>query len=327
MSGEDITIHDLWIQQQNYNQDIGSLQPRTSAEWMQNYILGVVSELGELLEEVKWKHHRVSRASEFSHNTVEQLADITKYVISMWQVVGITPDQMIGYTYEKGKILEQLLKQETQPELSGRNIIMLDLDGCLADFRSGFLQWLELSPWKHRLKPTDIAERIHMDIDHGWDYGDYHAAKLQFEKDGGYYHLPAMSLMIESIKYMREQGWYIIVYTARPYTVYKRIWGDTWRWLENHTCSVDELHFGHEARVVRAIDLAKSNKVISIEDDPTLIVRYISSGIPVYVEHQPYNRIISDHPLLFRSYGSLPVHVTVKYLNILAKRIEEPNYV
>ncbi len=286
---KDPQLHDIWIQQQNYNEDIRKENLQTNSQWMQNYILGVVSELGELLEEIKWKQHRVQSASDFGHNTVDQLADITKYVISMWQVIGCTPQDLLHWTYDKGIILEQLRKQERKKSPTGRDIIMLDLDGTIADFRRGFLTWLEQSSWKNKLKIKNEYIGLHLDLDNGWTFRDYSLAKLEFESEGGYYGLFPIKVMKSTVNVLRSIGWYVIVYTARPYKEYKRIWGDTWRWLNYIGPPVDELHFGYDTRIIRAEELRQKNHVVALEDDPTLISRYLQSGVPVFMYPQPYN--------------------------------------
>jgi len=180
--------------------------------------------------------------------------------------------------------------QETRPAIQQANIIMLDLDGVIADFRRGFMEWIADNDWKDILtiKEEDIG--LHLDINNGWDFKLYNRAKVAFEKDGGYSLLPIYTNTKMAINTLRSSGWYIIVYTARPYSTYKRIWGDTWIWLRDNDITVDELHFGYDDRVLVASDLAVQNHVVAIEDDPLLIRRYNGSNIPVFIYPQPYNQ-------------------------------------
>lgn len=287
--GKIIELYDVWIQQELYNREIFRRQQRTSAEWMINYILGAHSELSELLDETSWKTHRVHSVTEFGPNVIEELTDITKYVFSMWQMIGATPQDMIYYTYQKGRILEQLLRQEGMNPPVGEKIVMLDLDGTVADFRQGFLDWLSQSPWKDSLRIAKDQVGLHLDLNNQWDFREYEEAKLDFEANDGYSLLPVVKRIRSLIRILRLLNWKIIVYTARPYHKFKRIWGDTWTWLENNGVIVDELYFGYESRIAKARDLAAHNTVVAIEDDPTLIARYDMSGIHVFVSPQPYN--------------------------------------
>ena len=287
---EDVDIYKLWIQQQNYNADIRTIQQKTDAEWMINYILGTMSELAELLEEMNWKQHRFTTLNSFGPNVEEELADITKYVISMWQLMGHTPQTMIDAMYEKGVILSQLLRQDTIPTIQGRQVLLLDLDGCIADFRTGFYNWLSSSSWKELIVREKMNRNLHLDIEQGWEFTVYHEAKLAFEREGGYSTLPPIEGIIRLVNAMADSGWYVIACTARPYSQYKRIWKDTWLWLLKHGVKVNELHFGSDLRVEMARALSLNNEVAAIEDDPIMIGRYNSCSITTFIVPHAYNR-------------------------------------
>jgi len=286
------TLSDIWKQQQIYNRKVMELQHKTSSEWFINYLLGVTSQLSELLKESHWRDSSITSVAEFGPNTAEELADITKYLLSLWQILGYSEEDMLSSVYQKGTMLEQLMYQETRPKLIDRNILILDLDGVVANFREGFMAWLSGTTWKDTLTLDNRDIGLHLDINNGWNYHNYHQAKIQFEQCGGYGLLPPIERIKKCVNALHRVGWYVIVYTARPYTVYKRIWGDTWRWLQEHEIEVDELHFGFDSRVIAASYLAEDNHVISIEDDPTLIKRYVGCNIPVLLCPQPYNQNI-----------------------------------
>jgi hypothetical protein len=303
-------LYDLWIQQQEYNSKIFRDQHRSDVEWMINYILGAHSELSELLEETNWKKHRIKNIHDFGPNIIDELCDITKYVISMWQLLGASSQDMIEYTIQKGVILEQMLRQEKAAPLVGRNILMVDLDGTLADFRAGFFDWLKNSEWKEvlfEIKPSQLG--LHLDINNGWDYKNYNEAKLAFERGGGYQNLPSITNIALAVNALSINDWYIIVYTARPFVKLKHIWGDTWKWIVKNNLKVNELHFGYESRVIRAQELSTKNLVVALEDDPTLIDRYEISGIPVFISEQPYNLDIPSTKLVQRMPTVSPISI------------------
>lgn len=282
-------LEDIWKQQKDYNYLVQEQQRQTSSEWMINYILGTMTELTELLDETNWRTHRVKRVDQFGPNVAEELADITKYVFSMWQIMGYSQQDMLQAMSQKGELLQQLIMQEMRPAITGRNILMLDLDGVVADFRKGFLDWVSTSQWKDTLTISADQIGLHLDLNNSWDYQAYNQAKIAFEQEGGYHKLPVIPQVSLAVNSLYRVGWHVIVYTARPYSTYKRIWGDTWNWLKQHNILVNELHFGYDSRVVAASALAESNFVIALEDDPTLIRRYEGCKIPVIVYPQPYN--------------------------------------
>jgi hypothetical protein len=294
-------LQTIWEQQLAYNNLIKLQQERTSSEWMINYLLGITAQLSQLLEQTNWRKHPITDITEFGPNVSEELADLTKYVFSMWQVMGFTPLDMLDAMYQKGEILQQLMYQDVRPPLQNLNILMLDLDGVVADFRKGFISWLENTNWGKILTIKDEDIGLHLDLNNGWDYRAYYQAKIEFEKEGGYSHLPSIKQIKHTVNTLKQIGWYVMVYTARPYSTYKRIWGDTWTWLRERDIHVHELHFGYDDRVIAASFHSDNNHVVAIEDDPVLIRRYLGCGIPVFVYPQPYNQDMPiNSPLLKR---------------------------
>jgi NTP pyrophosphatase (non-canonical NTP hydrolase) len=293
------SLDEVWEKQQSYNDAIRQQHPnKTNSEWLINYILGATSELSDLLQQTNWRNNSIYTVDEFGPNVIEELADVTKYIFSLWQLMGLTPLDMLNSMALKGEILNQILYQETRPPIKNHNILMLDLDGVIADFRQGFMQWVFHTRWAEILVIKEEEIGLHMDIDHSWDYRAYNQAKIEFEREGGYSLLPTIKSVKMAVNTLKRIGWYIIVYTARPYTTYKRIWGDTWLWLKDHDIEVDELHFGYDERVLTASYFLNNNHVAALEDDPTLIKRYVSCNIPVFVYPQPYNRLSFTSPLV-----------------------------
>lgn len=297
------TLDEVWRQQIAYNHKIRSSNKKSEEEWMTDYILGTISELGELLKEVNWKHHRSPHIPEFGPNTLEELADITKYIISMWQLLGVGPADMLEMMWHKGEILNQLLRQEKGDIVDGRNVLILDLDGVISDFRSGFIEWLKDSKWSSILAAGDSQIGLHLDINNGWGYPNYEKAKLEFEEQGGYSNLPHMKQEVIAVQELIKKGWYVAVYTARPYSYFKRIWKDTWTWLLQHGIKPDALYFGYTERVLTAEKLHQNNHVVAMEDDPILIHRYSGCGIHTFMIDQPYNEHISNSLYIHRAYN------------------------
>lgn len=292
-------IYKVWKDQLDYNTIVKVGEDRTQGEWMQNYILGAMSEMGELLRETPWKAHRQQNITHSVRtNMAEELADITKYVFSLWQLLDYNCDDMISCLNAKHEVLMQLLYQETETSHKNKMILMLDLDGVVADFRTGFLHWLAQQAKSPLMHMSSQEFGLHMDIDHGWDYASYDSLKREFEESGGYGRLPCYMNVVEAIRSLQRRNWFVIAYTGRPTTAYKRIWRDTWLWLSGWRIKPEELHFGNEERIAYAQKKAIHNKVVALEDNPILIQRYIASGIPVVVVPQPYNRTMPSLPLL-----------------------------
>lgn len=306
----EITLESLWEQQAQYNQKVKEIQQRSQVEWTETYLLGLVSEIGELLQECNWKKHRLHSSEEFGPNVPEELADLTKFIFSLWNNLGYGPDEMLQSCWQKGIALEQKFQQEHRPRLANKRVLLLDLDGCIADFRTGFERWVERHPQFRESLPSMRREEgftLHMDIDSNWPFSEYTKAKLEFEKGGGYATLPAYDELLKSIYHLQRMGWYVIVWTARPGKQLKRVWRDTWEWLLKSGLQPDEFHFGGDERISDAVRLVGAgNHVLAIEDNPDLASRYVSNRIPVILVSQPYNRA-------FEGQGIFPLNPHLKY--------------
>jgi hypothetical protein len=285
----------LWDQQEQYNKIIRDIEGIQDPEyWTEKFLLGMTSQVDEVLREIKWKKHRNEKNKHIiKQNILDELADMNKFLISMCQIWGFTSEDLTNATYEKGKILEFKHKMEFQPPLVGRNIIITDIDQTLGDYKKTFLQWIGGATLR---TIAESDEQLLMDEDMEMIYPDYYKLKEQFEEEGGYRNVIPYDDAIELLRYQNTIGTYIIATTARPSQRYHRIFRDTLYWFEKLGISIDELHMMADGRVLLAYELSKMNNVILLEDDPNIIIRASKSGIKTHVRHHPYNSHLADLP-------------------------------
>jgi NTP pyrophosphatase (non-canonical NTP hydrolase) len=283
-----VTLPEIWEQQKQYNERIFQIQKRSSAEWMQTYLLGLVSESGELLEEMRWKNHRLETKEEFGPNVPEELVDLTKYIFSMWLLMGKTTEEMLDLTYAKGQYMEFLLTQEQAPLLP--NVVVFDIDDVLADTRSAILTSLA-----QRFKP--INTEIHIDLEHLLRFDAYREQKSIFEMQGGYAAIQPLYPIALLFNELRLQEYSIVCYTARPVQVFKRIRKDTFNWFKQFNVLPDKILFGREERITYCAQLkAQGKQVVLVEDDPTLARRAKLNEIKTVVPNRGYNQIVANFP-------------------------------
>lgn len=291
------SLEKLWLKQKIYNEHIrGSDEKIDPEDWTEKYLLGMVSEIGSVLDEINWKRNRKHIKKICKDHLGYELADLTKYLMSLWDLWGFTPEDMLQYVYEKTAVLEQQYVQEFAQFPHSSRVAIVDLDGTISDWRRSFGAWIGSDKLKN--VPDDPAHSIAYDVDNGISYPEYYAMKDKFEEEGGYRNIYAYPDGVAVIRHMLDTGIYVIIYTARPVHRWHRIWLDTWVWLENHNILPESLYFGSEPRILLAKDLmAKNNDVLLFEDDPELIRRALSSGIRVIARRHHYNKSI-NHPML-----------------------------
>lgn len=297
-----MSLSTVWEQQLLYNHKIKQqLRQYDQAEWTKEYLLGIVSEVDEVLREINWKKHRKDVISVIDKgNLAIEFADLTKLIFSLWQSWGFNEYQMLEYVNQKSCMLEFIYRQE-QLEFQGRdNILMVDLDGTIADFRSGFLYWLFNSGYIDQL-PLDPRTSLIMDQDLNWETADYLKWKDEFERSGGYADLLPFRDGIQFVKYAALAGWKIVVVTARPINI-SRIWFDSLCWLEEQDISPTMLWLENEQRISRAAQYKKAGlTVAALEDNPKYVSRYARAGIECAVRAFPYNLGIADIPNVLRT--------------------------
>lgn len=303
----------VWEKQKAYNLKVRQRKPMGWEEWMKDYLLGVVTEMDEVLGEINWKAHRKGKNID-RINLARELADITKYLFSAWDWAGYSAQDMLYFVHEKSLEMEAQWRQDfeiTYPP--GCPIIIFDIDGTLADYRKGFVRWLEK---KHQgALPPDRSKSLAMEIDLGLSYPTYVKYKEEFESSGGYAALPLYSDVPEALRELSEWGVHFLAYTARPALSHSRIWNDTWSWLirSNIETFFSELRIGKEQRIARACELMEQgHRVVIVEDEPDTAIRASAAGITVFMRNQPYNEGV-EHTNIIR-FDSFPTILISSYL-------------
>ena len=283
-------LEKLWQQQIAYNKKIRARElPDNKEYWTKQYLLGIVSEINEILQEINWKIHRRGHPTN-RNNLGRELADLTKYLWCLWELHEFSSNDMLEFIKDKSNELEIQYQQDFNFEIApGQDIIITDIDGTIGDWRKAFFDWALSKGYKSLNQ--DAAKTLNIEIDLGISYPEYFRLKEQFESEGGYQSLePYIDayLLLERAAY---QGAKIIAYTNRPAFTYGRIWSDTWRWIQKNNLPIHELKIGSEQRIMRACRLHKDgHKVTMLEDDPSLALRAAVANIYVLLRDQPYNR-------------------------------------
>ena len=291
----------VWASQVEYNKRVRAIEnPEDFEYWMKQYLLGAISEVDEILQEINWKSHRRGHPMNLD-NLARELADLTKYVFCMWEWSGFTSDQMLAHIQAKSLELEERFTQDFERHLPhSAPVVISDIDGTLGDYRAAFYQWL-IDTHNTDL-PIDLASNLAIEVDLAIPYSQYEKYKAEFEATGGYGLLPIYADAAILLEELAQREVAVILFTARPAQHYSRIWSDTWQWLKQcaTTACVSELHIGASKRISRACTLVgKGHPVVLLEDDPTLALRAAHAGVTVLLRNQPYNQGIT-HPNIHR---------------------------
>lgn len=293
----------LWDEQKSYNWKIMADQLTSSqSHWAKQYLLGMIGEVDEVLREINWKSHRPIKAIVKS-NLARELADMTKYLLCLWQVYGYSPEDMLRYSIEKTEEMAQLYRQDFDSEPHLQRVIISDVDGTLGNWRKAFIDWCLKKNIPIKSDTTDNNPSMNMEVVLGIPYEDYVQYKKDFEENGGYLTLEPFISSIDTIQTLCGiHDVELIIYTHRPFDRYSRLWSDTWRWLRDIGLSsyMRALYIGGEERIAKGLELKANHcEVVMLEDDPGLALRAANAGLSVYLRSYPYNAKVS-HPNIIR---------------------------
>jgi NTP pyrophosphatase (non-canonical NTP hydrolase) len=292
----------IWEQQRCYNEVVKAIENRPDTNWAEVYLLGLIGEVNEVLEVTHWKRHKKHSDEPIRENIADELVDLTKYVFCLWQEYGFGLDEFLESLWEKGETLEKEIQHEFYPP-DGRNVLVTDLDGTIADFRAGFAEWLRL----HNIEAGE-TQSLSVDLDTGLPYEVYNSIKSDFEASGGYAKLPAYRDGVEMIVNEQELGTYILVVTARPQNDIRRIRADTVKWLKSYGIEPDCIIFGRDERLIQLLKLKGSRRICLLEDEPILALRAANIGTKVMLRSQPYNEYVNHQ--MIESYNTFPEYIT-----------------
>lgn len=294
-------LNRLWHAQVEYNKAIRSLEkPENFEYWIKQYLLGLVSEVDEILYEINWKRHRRGTKLLNKHNLGRELADVTKYTLCLWEHAGFTVDEMLQLCWEKTVELNDQYAQEFAFALKpNQPVVITDIDGTLGNWRKAFRDWLVDE--KHYTPAEDASQTYVIEIDLQIPYRKYAELKEEFEATGGYRLLAPYPDTVEFLQEAESWGTAVIAYTSRPAFSHSRIWSDTWAWLQQIGLDVvvKELVISAEGRISRACQLVEQGHlVVLLEDEPSWALRAANAGITVLLRDHPYNRGVMHENLV-----------------------------
>lgn len=288
----------MWKCQEEFQRevlpDFDTLGDRDKAIRTRDFCMYMVGEMVELLREMDWKAHRHDTTRIGSRrNVLEELIDIFKYWISVCLIHKFTPEDIVTEFWRKSSVVAKRWTQEHMVWDQDR-VVVVDIDMTLADFVAGLFQFLHLETGidlsRQHLYTTDVpAEIVRLA---GVSMIEAIHLKHQFREQGWKANLPIMGGAADFLRAVRAAGGQIMLLTARPYPLYRRVFADTVEWMEKYRLPFDGLWMAEDKRdfLVR-----KFPKVVMVVDDnPQEAIRLASVGYKVKVPPRHYNEHVGN---------------------------------
>jgi len=260
--------------------DLANIEEKDKVKWTKEYVLSIVKELTEILDNLDWKPHRKQQNEILSTaNILEEFVDVQKFVWGLMALWGIDYDAFSDAYEKKSWVVRERLRQERTT--LKKPIMFIDLDGVLCKYPDSFFQWCDkhLPNLKHLdKKKNPIA----------WE-----EAKHQYRLNGGKQEALVEENAVDFLKRMKEKGWSIAIYTYRPVTLYKNIEYDTLFWLNEHKMLYDKIIWASREKSFY-INSGKATCDVFVDDDKeTCLSVSCIPGIRVFCKNESRNEMSS----------------------------------
>lgn len=251
--------------------------------WNKEFILCLMKESSELLDNLNWKHHTDLNVDQSKDNFIENSVDLMKYLFALLAINEVSTNELFNKFVSKSVVVqakfEQKLLLEQLKKNKDRKIAIIDIDGVLSDYPGSFLA---STPYLQKF--TNIQDAMSS------DYPLYNATKKHYRVSGIKVSIGVREGAKELLNYLRDNGYFIILLTARPYNKISRIYQDTLYWLDKNGLEYDAIIWEKEKAKYAIKHLKESNVVFCVDDEVKQVNELSSEFKTYFVENKKLYR-------------------------------------
>lgn len=248
------------------------------------YIEALHSELVEALNCIPWKSHRYNQPAG-TERLLEELIDVQKFLWGLMQVWGFSPGDVQRAFNTKSDIVERRFYQDhlLPSQLMNRNVAVVDIDGVVADWNNGFVNWVQEN--EPKLEPRAYDKHV--------DPGLRQALKEKLYASGGMRGLPLMPGAIRAISKLQDAGYTIVWLTARPVSRHPRLEADTVAWLREHNLPTDYIYWSDMNKHLFIIEKLPMAAVL-FDDEPEIVAHAMEFGVRAYLVNNNFEAKVRE---------------------------------
>ncbi len=169
--------------------------------------------------------------------------------------------------------------------MNKQHVVIIDIDGVLADYRLGLLYWMRQSCPHLAQKVNEHLKREDTWIDAkslGISYIEFLRVLEMFRMSGGKQSIPLFDGAKELLHYCQKQEYEIVLLTSRPIDIYSNIYRDTVEWLRNNELPYHMLLWSkNKSEMVYKMRLTEKI-VFAIDDELSHVKDYDALGVVSY---------------------------------------------
>ncbi len=266
---------------------------------VKDIVLGIHQQTTYLLETFNWAKHTLER-SEDSHNSKIQTIDIIKYAMALFILMGGTKDEFEQLFISKSDELDKRWNQNEIKFSKYNKVVIFDLDGVIADYSKQYTEFLELviglKPNKDDRKSYSFFER------YGITRQQEEQFNLEFIKSGGFLSIPVFDGVLSVMNKIRKEGIKIVLLTARPSWIFKRLITDTYSWLHENKIPYDLLIWDKDKGDAIINNVMPANILCMIDDRDKHCIEVSHIGVDVLLLNKTYNKTLVENERIKRIY-------------------------
>jgi len=244
------------------------LSEEEKVRWTKDYILYIISECNDLLEQLDWKGYWSNDKKIILDNIGIEIIDIQKFVWGLCKIWNIKYEQFVDLYDRKTAEVESKWNQEQMlKDLNDYDkVCIIDIDGVLTSYPQCFVNWVREN-YKASLDKKEIIN---------WEY-----YKHLYRESGAKRNIPCISSSKEALNKLHDKGYVTVLLTNRPVSKYKRIYSDTLHWLRSNQIKYDYIFWAEDKKVLTIIDKCKNISFV-VDDSNKACREFKSVGIKVY---------------------------------------------
>ena len=276
----------IWERQKQQQEVLFKGQQIDAEMLTKDFVIALIDEAMGVINCVNYKVHRLSRQPFIRGNMLEELVDVFKYVLSIALLYGVTPEEFYAQFMNKSDRVDDRWTAEQLVLQKGTKIIGVDLDGCVADYVTGFQHFVEKQGYSMR---SGVSVEFNFAEAYGLDQYTLETLKETFEEIGGFASLPELPKAGEVMRKLHRLDYKIVIVTSRRQWRVRGLFYDTSRWLKEHNIPCDMLLFSRDKPYALQHNIHPAKCLWFIEDHDKYAFELAYDGTPVLLLARDYN--------------------------------------
>lgn len=299
----------IWLDQLKFNKaffksmgkDVSSLSAQEKISWAKEFYFHMNKEMIDLINCFpNWKMHyrHIENETEFiSSNLIEEYVDVFKYFMGLGQILGIDYKDIVKGYKEKTEVVKQKYAQNNKiDQLKKKEVVIFDIDGVINNFPICFLDWLKKKKFLNYSSVEELKSKI--------DLKTYEHLKTEYRTSGVKRNLPVNLETLRLMHVLKDRGEKIVLFTNRPVSKYRVIYGDTLYWLHKNKIPFDAIYWSDYQQKEDIYKFDLKIKFI-VEDNLDNSKLFNHEKYLVFLLNKTYNQDINyKNKLLVRICGS-----------------------